>query len=155
MTSTQETLRQNNVTGQYTSYNNLHITLALIGEFENVDPVLDAMKQLEFKPFKITLGGYISNFGNILWAGLKQNGYLEKSVRQLRRSLGESNIPFCNMKFKPPITLLRKAEFDTNNPFSISEVNIPKTSMTVNKILLMDSDIEDHVYTEVGCITAG
>lgn len=156
LTSAQDVLRANNVTGYYSVRQNLHVTLAFIGEFGNADFVLETMEQIDFEPFTLTLGGYIGNFGNLLWAGVEHNDKLEKVARRLRRALADNKIPCDKLKFKPHVTLLRNAEYSVNSDFSISDVSIDKASMTVSRITLMRSDRGKHgmIYTELGSIVA-
>ena len=45
------------VRGSYTSEENLHLTLAFIGEYPDPQPVLDALAGVSFTPFPITLEG--------------------------------------------------------------------------------------------------
>ena len=157
LTSAQDVLRANNVKGYYSVRENLHLTLAFIGEFGNADLVLDAMEQVDFEPFTLALGGYIGNFGDLLWAGTEHSNHLDRLAKKLRRTLAESNIPFDKKKFKPHVTLLRNAEYSTNADFSISDVSVEKASMTVSHISLMRSDRGKHgmIYTELGSIAAG
>lgn len=156
LTSAQDVLRANNVNGYYSVCQNLHLTLAFIGEFGNSYHVLDAMEQVDFEPFMLTLGCYIGNFDDLLWAGTEHSNHLDRLARKLRRALAESNIPFDKKKFKPHVTLLRNAEYSANSDFCISDVSIEKASMTVSHISLMRSDRGKHgmIYTELGSIAA-
>ena len=47
----QDELKEAGVTGNYSSEQNLHLTLAFIGEFGNPDAVLDAMERVCFESF--------------------------------------------------------------------------------------------------------
>ena len=144
----QNELRQRNFKGRYTDINNMHITLAFIGEFNNPDLVLSAMEQVQFTPFALTLGGYVGNFGELLWAGVEKNPQLDKYVKQLRHALSDSQIPFDRKSFNPHITLMRNVKSDR----VFADIEVSKTSMTVRSISLMRSDFGKHgvVYTEVG-----
>ena len=42
------------VRGNYTSEENLHLTLAFIGEYPNPQDVLDAMGEVSFSPFRLS-----------------------------------------------------------------------------------------------------
>ena len=150
--SAQNKLKQNKVNGRYTDVQNLHLTLAFIGEYGNTDNVLEAMEQVHFESFQLKLGGHIGSFGDLLWAGLEQSDELEKLDRQLRHSLAEYHIPFDKKKFNPHITLLRNAVIPTYT--DISSINIDKVSMTVSEISLMRSEHGKHgmIYTEIGSI---
>lgn len=129
---------------------NMHLTLAFIGEFSDPDVILDAMEQAQFEPFTLTLGGYIGNFGELLWAGVEKNQQFEKITQQLRHLLAENQIPFDRKRFSPHITLLRNAK--GNRGFS--DIEVDKAAMTIRNISLMRSDFGKHgvVYTEIGRI---
>ena len=48
--SVQEQFRENNVKGNYTRAENLHLTLAFIGEYNDPDYVLDTLSAMHFSP---------------------------------------------------------------------------------------------------------
>ncbi|MCH5196761.1 MAG: RNA 2',3'-cyclic phosphodiesterase [Oscillospiraceae bacterium] len=148
--ATQNEFRQRGFKGRYTDIINMHLTLAFIGEFNDLDVILDAMEQVRFEPFTLTLGGYIGNFGELFWAGVEKNPQLEKIVKQLRHLLAENQIPFDRKSFSPHITLLRNAK--GNRGFS--DIEVGKATMTVRGISLMRSDFGKHgvFYTEIGRI---
>ena len=51
----QESFRRQGVRGNYTPEENLHITLAFIGEYGDPDGVLEAMENADFQPFSIIM----------------------------------------------------------------------------------------------------
>ena len=53
---TQTIFRKLGVSGNYTSEENMHLTLAFIGEYDDPDKVMEALKEVSFEPFGITLG---------------------------------------------------------------------------------------------------
>ena len=148
----QHFLRINEFSGHYTDARNLHLTLAFIGDYADPDTILDLAEQIRFKPFSLTLGGYLGNFDDILWAGTEQSPELDNLVRQLRHILAEGQIPFDKKRFHPHITLLRSAQGRRR----FAEISVRRESMTVRSISLMRSDFGKHgaVYTEVGRIEA-
>ena len=145
----QSDLKSKGLQGRYTKEENLHLTLAFIGEYGNPDKVLDAMEEVSFESFPIEIKG-IGNFGDIYWAGLEDNPYLINLVKKLRRSLSESNIPFDRKRFSPHVTLVRKGQFHRNRtglPDSFPDMN-----MTVRSISLVKSEQGKHGmnYTVLG-----
>ena len=106
--SAQNTMYDRGIRGNFTSEENMHLTLAFIGEYPDADLVLDALSTVSFTPFDITLEG-IGCFGDLWWAGLKESVPLMSVVRRIRRALAESEIPFDRKRFSPHITLIRKA----------------------------------------------
>ena len=51
----QVNMKKAGVTGNYTAIDNTHITLAFIGDYPDPDHVLQAMENVSFKPFNISL----------------------------------------------------------------------------------------------------
>ena len=91
--NTQNALYDLGVRGKYTSEENLHLTLAFIGEYPNAEPVLDALSSVSFRPFELSLEG-MGRFGDLWWAGMRDSVPLTAVVRRIRRTLAESGIPF-------------------------------------------------------------
>ena len=141
----QNVMYDHGVRGNYTSEDNMHLTLAFIGDYPDPQPVLDALSAVDFTPFDISLDG-IGSFGNLWWAGIKESVPLASVARRVRRALAEHNIPFDKKRFSPHITLIRKA---TNN---MPGVHVRPKGMTVEEIALMRSDRGRNgmIYTEVG-----
>lgn len=152
LTATQNELERRGFHGHYTNMANMHLTLAFIGEYNDPDAILEAMGQMRFEPFPLTLSGFIGNFGDLLWAGIEKEPMLEKCVKQLRHTLADRQIPFDKKRFAPHITLLRNAK----SKQTFADIKIAKESMIVSRISLMRSDIGKRgaVYTEIGSIDA-
>ena len=145
----QAELRQQSVTGNYTSRENLHITLAFIGEFGDPDAVIEAMEQADFKPFEISLGK-VGSFEDLLWMGVEENPQLEAFVKRLRRALADAWISFDRKRFSPHITLIRR--YANRGGKSIPVTCLPKGTMKVTHISLMRSERGKRgmIYTEIG-----
>ena len=141
------------VRGNFTPVQNLHLTLAFIGEYGNPNAVLEAMNSVSFAPFSISLDG-IGTFRDIYWAGIAANDALSNYVRRLRRALAENNIPYDRKRFSPHITLVRRAEFNR----SIEDLlkNPPAGEMEVKSVSLMSSTRgkSGMIYTKVGGVEA-
>ena len=58
----QSLLRNRGVSGNFTKLENLHLTLAFIGEYADPEGVLDAIRGVPFAPFSIRLDGF-GSFG--------------------------------------------------------------------------------------------
>ena len=141
------------VRGNFTPIQNLHLTLAFIGEYGNPNAVLEAMNSVSFAPFSISLDG-IGTFRDIYWAGISTNDALSNYVRRLRRALAENAIPYDRKRFSPHITLVRRAEFNR----SIEELlkNPPNGEMEIKSVSLMSSTRGKNgmIYTKVGGVEA-
>ncbi|MBQ9277699.1 MAG: RNA 2',3'-cyclic phosphodiesterase [Lachnospiraceae bacterium] len=151
LTDFQDNLKRQGVTGNYTKRENLHITLAFIGDFGNPERVLDAMEQVDFRPIKISLNG-VGNFGDLFWVGLADNPQLSGYVRRLRRELSNQGIPFDKKRFSSHITLIRKSSYKDGKAIPISEP--PKGSMVATSVSLMCSERGKNgmIYTEIGMV---
>lgn len=149
----QRDLKKCGLKGRFTKEENLHLTLAFIGEYGNPDDVLDAMEEVDFSEFDIEMDGF-GNFGDIYWVGLKENDYLKTMVKRLRRSLSDNNIPFDRKKFSPHITLVRKGEFIHDK--KAFPQHFPKMKMRVKSISLIKSEQGKNGmnYTVLGEISA-
>ena len=144
---TQSLLEKRGLRGRYAPPENLHLTLAFIGEYPDPDRVLEVMDTVDFAPFPLALEGF-GRFGDLWWAGLAPSEPLNALVRRLRRALAEAGIPFDRKRFSPHITLARKGVFDGKPPAA----EVPKAEMTVKRFSLMRSDRGKRgiLYTELG-----
>ena len=149
LTEAQRAMYDRGVRGNFTPEENLHLTLAFIGEYPSADDVMDALSNVTFTPFELALDG-VGRFGDLWWAGLRESAALTAVVRRVRRALAESGIPFDRKRFAPHITLLRKASRDA------AGVTIAPAAMTVRAVSLMSSrrGRNGMIYTEVGTIEA-
>ena len=153
LTRFQNDLKRNGLAGRFVPVENLHLTLAFIGEYPNPDDVLDVLEQVPFTPFDLSLGS-AGQFGDLYWCGLDNAKGLEAYVRRLRRALAESNIPFDKKKFSPHITLVRRGELLREDAIAITRA--PEGAMHADRISLMRSDRgkAGMIYTEVGAVEA-
>ncbi len=141
----QNELYDRGVRGNFTSEENMHLTVAFIGEYPDAEPVLEALSEASFTPFEITLEG-MGCFGDLWWAGIRESAPLAAVVRRVRRALAENNIPFDRKRFHPHVTLLRKASG------KVPGIQMRTISMTVSAVSLMRSDRGRNgmIYTELG-----
>ena len=132
----QDLMRDCGLEGSYTPAQNLHITLAFIGEYGDPDGIIDLIEEIEFEPFEIRLKG-IGSFKDLYWAGIEKNPELDRLAKRVRRMLAENDIPFDRKRFLPHVTLVRNSVF--HHAMSLPE-NVPEASMIVSGITLYRSD---------------
>lgn len=149
LTAAQRAMYHRGVRGNFTPEENLHLTLAFIGEYPSADAVMDALSSVMFTPFDLALDG-VGRFGELWWAGLRESAALIAVVRRVRRALAEGGIPFDRKRFTPHITLIRKASRDA------AGITIAPKTMTVRTVSLMSSrrGRNGMIYTEIGAIEA-
>ena len=142
----QEDYARQGVRGNFTKRENLHLTLAFIGEYSDPDRVLEVMATIPVQPFELRLSG-IGAYGDLWWVGLEESEPLKGYVRALRHALAEAGIPFDRKRFAPHITFVRRAEKGNRWRTGVS----PKGDMVVNHVSLMRSDRGKNgmIYTEL------
>ena len=149
LTVAQDEMYAHGVRGNFTTRENMHLTLAFIGEYPDKEQVMDALLSVSFSSFSICLKG-MGCFRDLWWAGMEESAPLTAVVRRIRRALAENEIPFDRKRFSPHITLIRKATG------LMPGIQIDKVSMPVKSISLMRSDRGKRgmIYTAVGEIRA-
>lgn len=138
-------LKKQGVEGNYVPAQNLHMTLAFIGEYDDPAKIKEVISRVPVPEFRLSLSD-MENFGNILWAGVKGNQKLKAYVKDLRSALDVEGIPYDRDKFVPHITLIRK--YTAKRSYKVS---MPKAEMMVKKASLMKSEQKNGkaVYKEV------
>ena len=151
LVNVQEGMKKSGVEGRFVPPENLHLTLAFIGEYPDADAVLDVMDTIPFEPFTIRVDGFGCFDEVIWWAGIEKCEPLEAYVRRLRHALAGAGIPFDRKAFRPHITLVRDAVYADAPVFG--EIN---AEMEVTFLSLMRSDQGKHemIYTPVGVVDA-
>ena len=148
----QHILQKEGVNGNVVPSENLHLTLAFIGDFADPDLVMDALEEVTFPSFQLDING-IGTFGSgILWAGIRETEPLQALARKVRYALSKCSIPFDRKTFSPHITLMRKADYDGPLPI----IRPLDTMFTVDHFSLFRSDQGRNgmIYTELGMIDA-
>lgn len=140
----QEDLRRCTKGGSFTLSENLHLTLAFIGESDEAGTIISVLDGLKTPPFKITLGE-TGRFDDLWWIGLEHCPSLISLAAEVRDGLKEAGIGFDKKRFTPHITIARRIQT------RITGIRARKSSMTVNTVSLMRSDRIDGklVYTTI------
>lgn len=131
----QKRLQLQGAKGNYTTRENMHLTLAFIGEYGDPEKVSEALCDVRFEPARLVLDGF-GCFGDTYWIGVKSDRGLETNVKRIRKALADNAIPFDRKKFTPHMTIARKLRYDRGLP---AETPFP-AGMDVEYISLMRSD---------------
>ena len=145
----QESLRDSGIGGNYTKPENLHLTLAFIGEYGNPDDVLDVIESVPFRPVTVSFDG-IQLFREMYLLRIDKNPGLESYVRRLRRALAENDIPYDKKNFIPHITLIRKVSFRREVSDTQELVRIKKTELSRVSLMRSERGKNGMIYTEIG-----
>lgn len=132
----QDALRDNGVRGNFTLPENLHLTLAFIGETDRVDDIKAAVEEVVFEPFEIKTGrlGCFNGRSKVIWLGIDGEKKLKAITAELRKNLDIRGIDYAEGRFQPHITLVRQP---SDMPL---DIDIESANMTVKEISVMKSE---------------
>lgn len=142
-----KTLRNQTRHGNFTRPENLHLTLAFLGDTDRLSPVRKALSLAAAScpgSFPLTLDG-TGRFGEILWAGVSPCPALSALSRSITLELCRQGFPIQQRHFQPHITLAR--HFQATDV----QLSIPRLKMDVTSFSLMESaQVNGRLtYTEV------
>lgn len=146
----QREMKVNGVRGNFSRPENLHVTVAFLGEVKDPAPAMKALQSVPVPELRLT-SGPLGNFGELLWIGLRKNSALEEYVAEVRHALDNAGVEYDRKKFRPHITLVRRADW----PYQmlVEELaEVRRVRMTVDRVCLMKSERLDGklTYTVVG-----
>jgi 2'-5' RNA ligase len=106
-------LHANSVSGNFSAPENLHLTLAFLGECDagQTAAVKTIMDGVAFKPFPVAVervGRFKRDGGDIWWAGLCGSARLLELQRELTQKLLKAGFELDARKYSPHITLGRE-----------------------------------------------
>lgn len=139
LVSLQEGLRRVSAGGRFTTPENLHLTLAFLGECDPAQAVAvrGVMDEVRFAPFPIEihrLGCFRRAGGDIWWAGVRESEPLLALQRDLADGLRAAGFSLETRAYTPHITLAREVRTGAG------EKTVPPFGETVMKIDLMQSE---------------
>ena len=105
----QRACRGEGITGNYTRRENLHLTLAFLGEVRDPRPAAAVLQSVPIPPFELTFRRP-SLFRDILVAEFSRDAQLEQYAKSLRAALDDAGIDYDRKPFRPHVTLVRRAE---------------------------------------------
>ncbi len=152
----QDMLRAHSAKGNFTLPDNLHLTLAFIGEVaaDRTGPLLQIAETFKVTPFELRLQGlgrFRRDSGDILWMGIAENKTLASIYSRLYGYLTDAGFDIEKRKFTPHLTLARQARLQAGFDLSACSEKMNPISAEVTKISLMKSErINSRLtYTEI------
>ncbi|MFB0919394.1 MAG: RNA 2',3'-cyclic phosphodiesterase [Oscillospiraceae bacterium] len=140
-----EELRAQAKSCNYTKPENLHLTLAFIGESVDVKTISEVIDHCAVPAFEMAISG-AGHFGELYWVGIEKNQKLKALAEDIQGELRKSGFEIEERAFKPHITIARQVSAE--GPVSL---NVERKAMTVSRVSLMKSErINGRLtYTEV------
>lgn len=143
----QDTLKAKGVKGNYCPYRNLHMTLAFIGESYDLPEIRNAVSEVEFEPFTMTLSklGTFPTRAGVIWCGIKESEQVMALAKQLRERLTDHGVNYRMQAFFPHISIVQ------HPTHVITDIDVPEISITTDSIKIMKSERIDGelIYSEV------
>ncbi len=140
-------VKENSIKGNFTHRENLHLTLAFIGETRKLKEAEDALKKgvknSWVSPFEIEtkkLGRFQNKGGDILWVGLEESPELLRLNEEITKSLRAEGFFIEEQKFKAHLTIGRGVVLKRELPAEELSSFLPKLSLPVNSVHLMKSE---------------
>jgi len=146
--------------GRPTPRQNHHLTLAFIGESDDIPALCRCMDAAAGPDFNLTasgLGRFPRQGGDTLWLAVRQEAQLLALQQRLADNLRLAGFHLENRPFRPHLTLMRPAVepagFDLKRPGA----GITELHQHMDKMSLMKSERQDGrvVYTELYATTLG
>ena len=140
----QETLRRQG-RGTFPPPENLHLTLAFLGETEALSGAKAALAAIWARPFSLSVGGPPGHFDDVWWAGVTADRALEDLALSLQADLRCRGFLLEDRPFRPHITLVRRWRGEA------PQVTVPRARMVVRRVSLLRSDQRNgrRIYTEL------
>ena len=115
LTLLQDELRAKSARGNFTSPENIHLTLVFLGECGGAQlaAAKAALDAVHFEPFSIEVdrvGCFARGESNIWWAGVRESRPLLNLQSQLINKLAIEGFALDSRRYSPHITLGRKVE---------------------------------------------
>ena len=131
--------------GTFPPPENLHLTLAFLGETEALSEATAALAAIRARPFSLSVGGPPGHFDDVWWAGVTADRALKDLALSLQADLRRRGFSLEERPFRPHITLVRRWRGEA------PQVSVPHAKMVVRQVSLFQSDLTGgrRVYTEV------
>lgn len=127
--------------GVFTRRENLHLTLAFLGEMdpEQIRAARAALEALRAEPFPLRFGPagrFRRSGGDVYWAGVERSRELEELHGMLNRELCDRGLPVDGRPFRPHLTLVRQGV--PADGFG-GQFDVPALRMRIDRVSLMES----------------
>ncbi len=134
-------ITENSISANISRRENLHLTLAFIGEVPSAKKAIDALHTVEVPPFELTIEGYGEfGAGSVCFAKTKRCKELSALADKVRESLTAFGVSIDAKPFKPHITLARQFEAFPDFDKKFISRALGTQTVEVKEISLMKSE---------------
>lgn len=141
--------------GNFTAYENFHLTLVFIGEVrsEEIIDLGELLDRIDERPFEVHLGEpgcFASRDGAVWFIGIAPEPRLAALQAKIARALREAGFAFDDKRYVPHLTLVRNYRpKPTEEPLILPPV--PPLTIPVRRLSLMESARINSqlIYTEI------
>ncbi|MCK9557702.1 MAG: RNA 2',3'-cyclic phosphodiesterase [Candidatus Cloacimonetes bacterium] len=145
-------LKNMSAKGNFTSRDNLHLTLVFLGEIgeERVKLAQLCVKNIVASGFDMQfnrLGKFERDGGNIYWVGTDNNNDLKWIYEQLYKNLTSYDFYLRDLEYVPHLTLGREIELKPDADVESYRQEFPTIDIHVDRINLMKSERIDGKLT--------
>ena len=127
-------LKAQGASANFTRRENMHLTLAFIGETPRVSDAVAALESVKAVPFRLALDGS-GCFGDLLWVGAHRNPDMQRLAEKVRDALRGAGFNIDPKPFKPHVTVARRLVCEGK-----PRLDVPRVSAPVADFVLMRSD---------------
>ena len=147
-------LQNSALQGNFTRRENLHLTLAFLGETTKIDEIKRSMDQVNTEPFSLLIEGFGKfgrNGGDLFWVGVKNSEKLNFIYTRLWEELSKVGFVPEARAFKPHLTLGREVLVSNSFDRIEFEKSLVPIRMDVINFSLMNSEriLGKLTYTEI------
>jgi 2'-5' RNA ligase len=146
----QDELRPQLARARFTDRENLHVTIAFLGECsaEQAGAAAVALERSAFAPFPLLIdriGRFRKDRGDVWWAGVQEDSELVELHRTLTAELRAAGFDLEDRPFRPHITLTRGVKGDAQ-PREIGPIQEEATRLSLMKSERLDKRL---TYTSI------
>lgn len=128
--------------GNFSRRENLHLTLAFLGETNRIDSAKRALGSIRAESFAMELAGlgcFQRSGGDLWWMGVPENGALTALQQQVNAALMQAGFSLEKRAFRPHLTLGRQVILEPGFRAKDYGQTLPPARMLVKEIALMES----------------
>ena len=136
----QAKLKSNGIYGNYSLRQNLHMTLAFIGEVDAKTQklIINAIKDIQYHKFDMQINSF-GSFSKVLYLNVKDGKNAIEIANIVREKLDVCGVEYDKKQFKPHITILREQSIPANIKLESFNNSFPIEINNIEKVVLYES----------------